>query len=1758
MTTEITAPTGNVRSDVLTSLKLLIDEVLPNVHEDDLLQRPFLEMGANSLVLMELQKMVEEQWGLELKLPMFFEELTNLEALIDFVELNGKKRIAKNPNEDDAESQTRVLTLGGEQSGELSPRVGLDSGPLQDLLTAQIQGATVAMNALLERQLGFLKENFSTSDYPNAASKQSKTVKGSDLSGLTATRGSFSESRIGSNSTPAIRPQTMLRPLEIRARGLTDKQHRHLENLIERYTRKTARSKRAAECARSALADSRASVGFRFTTKEMLYPIVGARSAGSKIWDIDDNEYVDITMGQGVTLFGHHPPFIDEAVRGRATDSMELGPRPPEAAEAANLIAEMSGMERVTFTNSGTEAVMAAIRLARAATGRNKIVTFVGSYHGHADNVMGIPNPRDPLGAARPASSGIPEAAVQDLIILEYGEESALEAIRLNQSEIAAVVVEPVQSRRPDLQPREFLHDLRALTTDIGAILVFDEMITGFRVHQRGAQGWFDVQADIATYGKVVGGGMPIGVVAGRNGLMDPIDGGVWSYGDSSYPEVERVIFGGTFCQHPLVMASTLATLRHLKEQGPGLQQTLNQRTNQLKERLNRFFQDEEMPIAIVNFGSLFRFDFKENLELLFYHLMEKGVFIWEWRNYFLSTAHSEADIDFVAEQICESALELRRGGFLSGQVSDPGKQVHAQCGDVHFKLSDAQNQLLTLSRLTGVGSKAYQVGGTVELDGTLSFAKLSSAYRQAVDDHQALFCLPRDSKDRTSRRVSPPDLELVGQYTAFSDPNLQAWLDQPMDIDFDLETGPLIRAFAAKVQDKKVILRIVAHHFIFDGISMNLLFRDIVNRYGDEDSDKSRGGVGKSFGEYLAYMDTQVFEKEREFWIERLANLPRTLNFPRDVSESARKSFRCHRFTYTFEHDKTRQLKQQAASSGCTEFMYFFALYAAWLRRLTNAEEFILGVPVTGRPSREFNETLGYFTHLLPIRIDSSSCQSDSDFIAVARRSLLEAYEHQSLPYSEIIKLLGPKITGLGDEPLIRALFNFDQPGELKGPLGTKARWLPTPAGYTAFGMICNVTVSEENYFIELSFEADRISKSLANELGEGFVHGINQTLLSSSGIHFPRDAVSEHSIRRQLDCFEKGPGCAISGHVLPSIESVFLSNPDSVAIEQGDEFCTFRELQRRSTEIVERIHQLEVPAQSRVVVSGVHSIDLVAVMIGVMRAGLVLVPVDPSIPQSRKEWICKDSDAALIFVDEILNEWRAVNAKQVLISTGVIDPSVELVESTGTNNSNRQTADSAYILYTSGSTGNPKGVIISQRAFANYVSWAADYYDLRSGSGAVFHGSIGFDATLTSIFPPLSVGQRIIIPLSSRDPIDGIASLVRARRSLSLLKLTPTHLELLNANLNHQIPNDSVQCLVLGGEALKGEAISEWHESPLSVRVINEYGPTETVVGCCVYEVPNGNNAGGPVPIGRPIQNVGLRVIDPEGNFLPIGVVGELFIYGESVGDGYLNQKLLTDERFVSIPGSEPGKGDAKVRGYLTGDLVRWDNAGNLHYLGRKDEQIKLRGFRIEPEEIESAINGFPGVQQSAVCLVNHEDGDERLIGFIVEDRLGHFELNDLRKSLVKKLPTVMIPSELRVIDSLPTSVNGKVERKILVNQLLAETSSLKSGPMSSHEQQVGEVWRAVLKIEIVPPDTNFFDLGGHSILVLKLVESLNARFSSDLKPLDIYEKPTVRLIAERLGFDSNSVKDPAEEAQATRRGAASRQQRNNSQFATGLPAR
>ncbi|HEX6290357.1 MAG TPA: MupA/Atu3671 family FMN-dependent luciferase-like monooxygenase, partial [Herpetosiphonaceae bacterium] len=454
---------------------------------------------------------------------------------------------------------------------------------------------------------------------------------------------------------------------------LTPQQQRHFDDLVRRYVEKTRTSKAITQQQRRVLADSRAIVGFRDSIKELLYPIAGRRAQGSWLEDVDGNRYVDITMGFGVLLFGHEPEFVTEAVRRHLEHGIQLGPRSEATGEAARLLSEITGMERVAFANSGTEANSGAIRLARAYTGRTRIVTFNGSYHGHFDNLLG----RTVFDGTRhetiPISSGIPRSAVEELIVLDYGDPASLQIIDELGEQLAAVIVEPVQSRHPSRQPVEFVRSLRELTARHGSVLMFDEMLTGFRPHPRGAQGFFGVTPDLVTYGKVLGGGFPIGAIAGSAAIMDGIDGGYWQYGDRSYPPHETTFFGGTYIQHPVSMAAALAVLTYLKAHSPQLQQQLNARTEYLAGTLNRFFEDEEFPIRISHFGSLFRFEYRGNLELLYYHLLLNGVYVWEWRNFFLSTAHSDEDIEFIIQAVKRSLYDLRNGGFIAG-----GKQTSA------------------------------------------------------------------------------------------------------------------------------------------------------------------------------------------------------------------------------------------------------------------------------------------------------------------------------------------------------------------------------------------------------------------------------------------------------------------------------------------------------------------------------------------------------------------------------------------------------------------------------------------------------------------------------------------------------------------------------------------------------------------------------------------------------------------------------------------------------------------------------------------------------------------------------------------------------------------------------------------------------------------------------------------------------------------------------------------------------------------------
>lgn len=468
-----------------------------------------------------------------------------------------------------------------------------------------------------------------------------------------------------------------MQPIQTQAsENMILRQKQHLETLIERYNKRTKTSKQLAQTYRPFLADNKSFVNFDLTLKEVFYPIVAKRSLGSKIWDVDGNEYIDFIMGFGINLFGHNPQFLKEALTAQLEQGIQIGPQAEFTGEVAKLICEFTGMERVAFSNTGTEAVMTAIRLARTATGRSKIALFSGSYHGHYDGTLAQAKTVNGNLQTVPIAPGIPQNFVEDILVLDYGNPQCLELIKCHAQELAAVLVEPVQTRRLDLQPKVLLQELKQLTKESGIILIFDEMVTGFRIHPGGAQAWFGVEADIATYGKIVGGNIPIGIIAGKANYMDGIDGGMWNYGDVSYPQGKTTFFAGTFCKHPLAIAAAKAVLEHLKTQGATLQQKLNQQTLQFIETLNTYFEKEQLPIQMAHFGSVFGSAFSTSdeamedskpsivFDLLYYHLLDRGIML-RGQGGFLSTAHTDEDIRRVIWAVQDSVEELRKVGLL-------------------------------------------------------------------------------------------------------------------------------------------------------------------------------------------------------------------------------------------------------------------------------------------------------------------------------------------------------------------------------------------------------------------------------------------------------------------------------------------------------------------------------------------------------------------------------------------------------------------------------------------------------------------------------------------------------------------------------------------------------------------------------------------------------------------------------------------------------------------------------------------------------------------------------------------------------------------------------------------------------------------------------------------------------------------------------------------------------------------------------------
>jgi len=1090
-------------------------------------QATFFELGVDSLLLIQVSQSIRATFDLKIPFRRLMEEFTNLNALaahldetLPFEKFRPQLLSAPEltvtitepvtaPEVTTANaSATEVLCVATEphQNGANGDQPSTASS-LEGIIAQQIQ--------LMSSQLALLRGShqpgqISTKNRDSASSPVSIDLASGPQTPPLFTPGVLAvasnaiavpESGNGkaaeSLSSPEFVPFQAIEPGP--RGGLNARQQKHLDALIARYNKRTASSKRHTQFHRAHLSDNRALLGFRLLWKELVYPIVGQRSFASRIWDIDGNEYVDLTMGFGVHFFGHSPPFVIEAIEQQLKQGIQLGPQSELAGETAALISELTGMQRVAFVNSGTEAVMSAMRLARAVTGRTRIASFAGSYHGTFDGTLGrLDKERS---RTIPITQGIPPHMVEDLLMLPYDKEESLEILRAEAGTLAAVLVEPVQSRRPDIQPKAFLQELRNITTSSNSALIFDDMVTGFRIHPAGTQGYFGIQADIATYGKLIGGGLPIGIIAGKPEYLDAIDGGTWEFGDGSYPLADQTIFAGTFCKNPLSIAASRAVLQHLKASGGVLQENLNQRTTVFVNSLNAMLLKNEVPIKVVNCGSLIRFLLiggQQHMELFFYHLIDKGVFIWEGRTAFLSTAHTDQDLQFIIRAFEQTIDDLREGGFLPERRSDEEDGNLVTCAPVSVPVgiaelpldqpemiaaTEAQKQLWVLAKMDADASRAYNESMSFSIHGAFETELMSRSLNQVIARHDALHAIFSD--DGQSLIIQPVAELIVPLHNLMHlsenerERETALLIAQQAGELFDLSQGPLVRACIIKLRPDHHLLVLTIHHAVFDGWSSSILLQELHAFYmGERRGSTPQLPQAGRLGQFVQWQEDQeqnsgVSEAET-YWTEQYGGDVPVLQLPSDRARPVVQTYRGARERKQLSAGVYCETKDASVQQGSTLFTMLLAAFNLLLHRLTAQDDVIVGVHSAGQSAiANGGHLIGHCINLLPLRSKIFVDQTFAQYLSALKGQMLDAYEHQSYPFSKLIKKLHRR-RDPSRAPLIEAVFNLDRSATGLNLFDADVEIFTNHTGFSKWELSWNVIDLGNGFIVECDYNAD------------------------------------------------------------------------------------------------------------------------------------------------------------------------------------------------------------------------------------------------------------------------------------------------------------------------------------------------------------------------------------------------------------------------------------------------------------------------------------------------------------------------------------------------------------------------------------------------------------------------------------------------------------------------------------------------------------
>jgi amino acid adenylation domain-containing protein len=1042
--------------------------------------------------------------------------------------------------------------------------------------------------------------------------------------------------------------------------------------------------------------------------------------------------------------------------------------------------------------------------------------------------------------------------------------------------------------------------------------------------------------------------------------------------------------------------------------------------------------------------------------------------------------------------------------------VDARGPRARAGGGDT-FPLSLQQQRMWFLHQMDPA-SPAYTLPAAYRLRGALDVEALRRAVDQVARRHEALRTVFPERDGEPVQVVRPPAPvpmpvdDLSG--AEGGEARMKALALEEARLPFDLAGGPLFRARLIRLAADEHLLLLVMHHIVSDGWSFGVLLREVSALYAAfaEGREPALPALPVQYADFAAWQRQQPGSALRAplaYWMERLEGAPAVLELPTDRPRPAVRGPRGAREAAVLPTELLERVTALARAEGATAYMVMLAAYALLLSRWSGQDDVVVGSPVAGRSWSQVEPLIGFFVNTVAVRAELGGAPTFRQLLARVREATLGAMAHQELPFEKLVDEMKVE-RSLGHSPVFQAMFalqNFELGAIDLG--GVRGEPVALDAGVSKIDLSLYAVPKPEGLVCTAVYASDLFDAATVRRMLGHFRALLEAAAADPSRPVAELELLAPGERARVVEEWNRTARAFPAGAVLHGmIEAQAARTPLAPAVVGEDGALAYAELDAGANRVARRLRAMGVRAEDRVAVFLPRSAETLVALLGVLKAGAAYVAVDPKDPGERAAWLLEDSGAAVVVTRSGV-EVPAHGAAVLRMD----DPSLaaEPAEAPGVA---VHPAQAAYVVYTSGSTGRPKGVVVEHRSACNYVHGILGHLAEVPCSSFATVSTFSADLGNTVVFPALCSGGVLHVIGAERttDP-DGFAAYLR-EHGVECLKIVPSHLAALMGGAR---PADALpaRLLVLGGEASRTEWIREVRALAPGMRVMNHYGPTETTVGVLTLPVA-GSIDRATLPLGVPLPNVRVYVLDGGMRPVPVGVPGELYVGGAQVARGYLNRPGLTAERFV------PGPFTAGERLYRTGDRVRWLADGTVEFLGRVDDQVKIRGFRVEPGEVASAAAAHPAVRQAVVVVREDAPGEKRLVAYFVGDAAPA----ELRGWLRARLPEAMVPAAFVAVDSIPLTRNGKVDRRALpAPDARLEDADGYVEPRTPTEEVLAEIWAELLKAERVGAQDGFFDRGGHSLLGIRMVSRAGAAFGVELPLRALFEAPTLGAFAARV---------------------------------------